>query len=108
MVFSATAGSTNGFGEEADLAPLDARDHRDLARKTANDDTPGRQPARRFKAPVFTDDLFQAFDHDMARCSLLVSQPVSFMLGLPEKARGLSKRRTIPFDSVIGNRTAVR
>jgi hypothetical protein len=30
------------------------------------------------------------------------------MLGVPEKANGLSKQRAIPFDSVFGNRTAVR
>ncbi|MBN2700374.1 MAG: hypothetical protein JXR29_02880, partial [Methylothermaceae bacterium] len=42
----------------------------------------------------------------VAPCSFW--QPVSFMLGVPEKANGLSKRLAILFDSVIGNRTAVR
>lgn len=57
---------------------------------------------------MFADDSFQAFDHDMARCSLFVWQPVSFMLGVPQKANGLSLQQTIPFDSVFGNRTGVR
>jgi len=30
------------------------------------------------------------------------------MLGVPEKANGLSKRQAILFDSVFGNRTGVR
>jgi len=30
------------------------------------------------------------------------------MLGVPEKANGLSERQAIPFDSAIENRTAVR
>lgn len=53
-------------------ASPDAGDHRDPARPTANGDTPGQQSARRFKVLVFSDDSFQAFDHDMARCSLFV------------------------------------
>jgi len=53
-------------------APPDAGDHRDLARQAANGDTPGQQSARRFQVLVFADDSFQAFDHDMARCSLFV------------------------------------
>jgi hypothetical protein len=52
-------------------APPDAGD-RNLARQAANGDTPGQQPARRFKVLLFADDSFQAFDHDMARCSLFV------------------------------------
>jgi hypothetical protein len=38
----------------------------------------------------------------MARCSLFVLQPLSFMLGVPEKANGLSIRRAILFDSFLG------
>jgi len=35
-------------------------------------------------------------------------QPVSFTLGVPEKANGLSNRQALPFESVFGNRTGVR
>jgi len=42
----------------------------------------------RLKALVFADDSFQAFDHDMAGAPCSYSQPVSFMLGVPEKANG--------------------
>jgi hypothetical protein len=35
-------------------------------------------------------------------------QPVPLMLGVPEKANGLSKRQSILFDSVFVNRTGVR
>jgi len=53
-------------------ASPDAGDHRDLIWQAANGDTPGQQSVRRLKVLVFADDSFQAFDHDMVRCSQLV------------------------------------
>jgi hypothetical protein len=57
---------------------------------------------------IFADDSFQVFDHDMARCSLLVLATGVIHAWRAGKSKWFVETRAIPFDSFSGTEPPFR